>query len=153
MLPYTIEELPEESIIILTLHADFSVAAHQDQSILELHKLLDAQPNPVIFIQDIRLLTITFSELIELATRLTRTPAALFHHPKIARLISVTTDKAMRLTYKGLRSEVFRRSESRLWIRWKKPGFSARKEIGGILRANFIGHYIQISYVHTSHSF
>jgi hypothetical protein len=109
MPPYTIEKLPDEPIVIITLNESFSVTAHQDQSILDLRKTFDAQPEPVIYIQDLLLLTITFSELAELASLLTRTPTALFRHPKIKKIISVTTDKALLLTYKGLRTDLFGR--------------------------------------------
>ncbi len=108
MAPYTYDKLPGEPILIYTALEGFKIGAHLKQSIDDAWKALDAQEEPVYYINDLsRQARLSLDELLTAASALTRGETAPYHHPKIRKLIIVTKDTMLKLSYKGASADAF----------------------------------------------
>ncbi len=108
MTPYEYETLPGEPILIYTAYEDFKVGTHLKQSIEDAWKYLDAQTEPVFYINDLsKQPKLSLDELLVAASALTRGDSAPYHHPRIRKLIIVTKDTMLKLAYKGASSDMF----------------------------------------------
>jgi hypothetical protein len=105
-MPYKMEKLPHEPIIYLTYSPDFSVTRELPQQMEETVVLLDAQPEPVYLIIDVRETQFSLDDLIQGANMATRQRKVLLH-PNIEANLVVTNSKLVALTSKGLKSPVF----------------------------------------------
>jgi hypothetical protein len=106
---YTLETLDEGHIILLTLNADFDMAAEMIQSSRETFDLLEAGPDHIVFISDGReLQTNTLNDILQGANAV-RSPEtkAVMNHPKRLTSLSVTSSKLLQLAVKGLNSATF----------------------------------------------
>lgn len=103
---YTIEKLPEEPIIIL-VHEGQQDPQEIDEAADEIVPLLDAQPEPVFLVLDIRGLAIRLEDMPAAAAKATRGSGAPLHHPNIRENLIVSSSGLVRLGAQGLRSATF----------------------------------------------
>ncbi len=105
-MPYTIEVLPGEPILVEVWQKDFEMGSHAAKFLTDITKVLDEAQEPMTNIVDMRLASVGLDDVIlgaNLATRLT----AFTKHPKLRRSIFVTTSKMIALAARGLNSPVF----------------------------------------------
>lgn len=105
---YSVEKLPGEPIILYVGHQDHQVAVEIENVVLDVTRLLDAQSEPVYFVNDLRAeRTPTVDELIMAADLLARKASAMYHHPMVRKLVVVTNNEVIRAAYQGGASKIF----------------------------------------------
>jgi|WetSurMetagenome_2_1015567.scaffolds.fasta_scaffold929175_2 hypothetical protein len=83
----SLQQLPGEPIILETLHEDYSLAELAAGQV-ESQRLMDAQPQPVIWIADLRAAPRSFTEsFIAMIGKLLQTPAP--QHPRLQQIVYV----------------------------------------------------------------
>lgn len=102
---YKLEVHPGESIIWETWNADFDPEADTPAITREQLKMLNAARGPMVVITDTRAVTLTFDDILYLASN--AVPEELNHHPRLSRIILVTTSEIVAKSAEGLDNEVF----------------------------------------------
>jgi hypothetical protein len=105
-MPYSIEELPNESVILLTFQPGFSAEELAD-SAAELTKMLDAQSEPVYFILDMTSISLSLDDVIAGANMATRGSKPPFHHPNVRGVVFVSGNNLIKLAAQGLKTATF----------------------------------------------
>ena len=103
---YSVEKLPDEPIVISTISASFSMDQYE-QFLDDLTELLDMQTEPVYHVTVVNKHSFSFQEVLVSTNRSSRGPNPILHHPNLAGMVTVTTNKIIRLASKGLNSEIF----------------------------------------------
>lgn len=101
-----LRKLPDERIIIRTFGKDYSYARDRRHVLNEDVALLDAQPEPVFHVLDLRELDLSFDDLLT-GTHSATKESRFFGHPKQFELVVVTTSAFLKLAAKGMSSPIF----------------------------------------------
>lgn len=105
-MPFSFEMLPDEPILIGTIHDSFSLGHDFDSFFSELVSILDSVDQPVYYINDIRKLKVNvFQDFVLAANKGSRDRKG--SHPNVIITIVVSTDSLVRLGVKGLSSDIF----------------------------------------------
>ncbi len=104
---YRFELLQEPRVLLFTTTEAYSVADHLTTTNRTLIEYLDAQDEPIPVIIDALLVSIGLDDVISGATQVARGATAPYHHPKLKKLVLVSTDKLLVLSYRGLNSPIF----------------------------------------------
>ena len=103
---FSFELLPDEPILIGTIHDSFSLRDDIDSFLSELDSILDSVDQPVYYINDIRKLKVNvFQDFVLAANKGARDRKG--SHPNVDITIVVSTDSLVRLGARGLQSDVF----------------------------------------------
>jgi len=102
----TVEMLPGESILILTMSKDFDYAAEGASGMNEILSILDQQTQPIIYIIDMLEVKFSLEDVISAATLPAR-QTALFHHHNVLEGVIVTQSRLIELATRGMNSPVF----------------------------------------------
>jgi len=113
-MPYSIEKLPDVPIILI-VHESKQVLAEMAELMAQMKPLLDAQPEPVFLVLDIRRLGIAVEDLAAAASAAARGPGALLHHPNVRENLLVSSAGLVRLGAQGLRTTPFGNTKIRVF--------------------------------------
>jgi hypothetical protein len=139
-MPYSIEKVPDAPIVIL-VHESKQLLAEMGQLMDDVKPVLDAQPEPVFLVMDVRGLGISVEDLAAAASAAARGPGALLHHPNVRENLIVSTAGLVKLGAQGLRTATFGNTRVRVFdtteqaldycsqqIAQAAPGMSAGQE-------------------------
>ncbi len=112
---YTIRILPDEPIVIETLHSDFNLATEGGAAEAEMTALLESLQAPVYVIFDLHETSFGLDDLIAGANMLTRgvndtaprRGKPFFSHPNVRQLVMVSASPVIQLAAKGMNSPIF----------------------------------------------
>ncbi len=107
MANYSLVKLPKEPIVILTPHADHDVIQDGPEAADQTIRLIEAQSTPVGLILDLTHLKMDFSEIMSGSSMVARGPSALFHHPNVKIIATVSQDTTIELVNEGLSDELY----------------------------------------------
>jgi hypothetical protein len=107
MTKYTIEKLPGEPVIVMTVHEDFDPSEQVGEGAKAVNRILDESGGPVFFIQDLTRMKVDFEDIMVGASAVGRGDATPFHHPNIREIIAVTQDPAIRMVIEGMATDVY----------------------------------------------
>lgn len=102
---YSVKVLSGESIFWETWGSDFDPETDLELVTREDLKILDASNGPMVGIVDIRSVALTVNDILFLANH--GLPEELSSHPKLRRIILISTDEIVNVAAKGMDSEVF----------------------------------------------
>jgi hypothetical protein len=105
-MPYTIDNLPDEPIMIL-VHEGSQSLQEIDQARDDMVLALDAQPEPVFLVLDIRRLAIGLDDMPGAAAKATSGSSAPLHHSNIRESLIVSSSGLVKLGALGLRTATF----------------------------------------------
>jgi hypothetical protein len=108
---FTVEKLPNMPVVLFTAKPGYDIMHDLGESIMAAVEVIDSQSKPIYYIQDIRNLQPDLDGVVDAANRLSRGDSPLYHHPKILKVIGVTSDAAVRMAFKGMNSTVFGNTE------------------------------------------
>ena len=103
----TIERLPDEPIVKVTLLAGFDFGDDMVEGNKPSFELLDSLDNPVFWILDMRQAKLGLEQLISSASMMTRGERPLWKHPMIRQTVIVSNASMIQLAAKGLNSDIF----------------------------------------------
>ncbi len=103
----TLEQLPGEPIIVLTMYESFSAADDLPEVLDRLREMLDSAEEPIYFINETLQLKVSLSDIINAASLIARGEGAIYHHPNMKEVLVVTDKKLIGLSAEGLRSDLF----------------------------------------------
>ena len=104
---YIVEMLPDEPILISTLHADFDFSTEAQSSTEDALALLEKVSEPVYYIADSSKVRFSFDDTIEGSNMAARGDNPLFHHPNVKQVLLVVGDVMQEMSAKGLQSDIF----------------------------------------------
>lgn len=110
-MPYSIEMLADEPIIMIVLGPDFGVHEMQP-SILEGLKLFEAQTESFYLVIEIpAAFKANMEQLSEMTDTLARGDAPVYHFPLLKKILWVTKDEIWRMAGRGMASDVYGNAE------------------------------------------
>jgi hypothetical protein len=101
------QQLPNEPIVIVTLHKGYDLRAELPVTLPGYLKFLDAAPNPVFWIVDARDSNMTLEDVQQGASLVARGTHPLYLHPKIRQVIYITSSQLLRMAAVGMQSDIF----------------------------------------------
>ena len=104
---YGIEKLTNEPIILATMSPKYSVGRDMTNSDNEIRIMLDAGQEDMFVIADIRQVSLSFNNVMIGSSKGARTQAALWHHPKIKKMIFISNSNIVKLAARGLNSPFY----------------------------------------------
>ncbi len=104
---HTVEKLPDEPIVVITIYEDFEFAKENLEIYAEAIALIESHHEPIIFIANMLDANLNLNTLVSGTNFASRGIGALFHHPNVQQVIFVTTSKLVNLAANGLNSPVF----------------------------------------------
>lgn len=102
-----VEKLPGEPIILCVVTKDPAMMETLSADLAELVGQLDAQPEPVYMIYDLRGVSLGLDDILNTTNATARKPGAMLHHPNIRQNVLVATDALYHLVAQGLSSVTF----------------------------------------------
>lgn len=104
---YRFELLQDPRVILFTTTDDYNVREHLPITNRIVVEYLEAEGEPIPVIINALKLSVGLDDVIAGATLVARGATAPYHHPKLKKLILVSTDKLLVLSYRGLNSPIF----------------------------------------------
>ena len=105
---FTVEVLPNEPVVLITLHADFVIEADQDQAIAAVRAVLDTLDEPVFYLNDIQALApAELDDVLTAAALVTQGDETIYRHPKIRANILISPNRLVKFAAQGLDAEPF----------------------------------------------
>lgn len=102
----TIEKVPDAPIVIL-VYESRQAMIEIVRVIDRLMTTLDAQPEPVFMVLDIRGLVFAIDDMSAAASAIARRQGTLLRHPNVQEVLMVSSSAQTRLAAQGLRTAVF----------------------------------------------
>ncbi len=112
-MPFTLQKLPDEPIILYTL-VNYNYEEDGLISTQIAQQLLDEQTGPVFLIADMREAHPGFDDMIK-AVNISARQFNLFRHPNVCETLIVTRESLIALAAKGLDSAVFGKVKLRVF--------------------------------------
>ncbi|MBN2304760.1 MAG: hypothetical protein JXQ72_09805 [Anaerolineae bacterium] len=107
MATYTVQKLPDESIVIITTHEGYDPSQHVTEAAKAVNRVLDKVSGPVVFIQDLTSVKTDMDDIMVAADTTGRGDAAPFHHANIGEIITVTQDPILRRVFEGMQTDTY----------------------------------------------
>jgi hypothetical protein len=107
MSSFTMEQLPDEPIIICTFTPEWRTDRDLGVLIEQSKALFDLMDEPVYFIVDFRQVKLGLGDVLPGASAVARGSTTMLHHPNMREFVGVTTDKLITMSVLGLNSEIF----------------------------------------------
>jgi hypothetical protein len=104
---YTIEVLPDEPILVVSISEGFKIAEHMPHSIGDVRAVLDQAKEPLFYILDVTKLSLSLDEVIMAASLGARGEQPLWHHPMIREMMFVSPSILIKLAAQGLSAPTF----------------------------------------------
>lgn len=104
---YTFQTLDDAPILLFTANADYHIATDLPHSTKDLLRILDKQPQPVVYVLNLLNVLPSVDEVMVAATTVGRGDKPTYHHPNLKKVIAVTVDELMIAGLKGLENAVF----------------------------------------------
>ena len=101
---YSVEKLPDEPIVVTTLHADYSNDQDGEASMIETVALLDAQSEAVYYIFDVSRYSPSFDDVIAAVNWGGPGKSPTLRHPNVREPLIVTHSSMVKLAAQGLKS-------------------------------------------------
>jgi hypothetical protein len=102
---YTIQVYPDKSIIWQTLGAEYDFATDVGAAIHEELQILNAASKPMVIVIDMRSLQLDWNGILFLASH--GVPEEINNHPRLCKIILISTDEVVAESAKGLDSQPF----------------------------------------------
>lgn len=112
-MPYTVEKLPDEPILVVNSSRGEDPYGEMAEAIDGINQTLDEQPEPIYLILDMRTMTLSLDEIMEAAMLSARGRNAMLHHRNIRESIFILTDPLVRMAVRGLDSATFGQLKAR----------------------------------------
>ncbi len=104
---YSLQALPNEPIIYLTVSENYDPIKEMRQIGEELIQLLNTQPAPCYFIDDISKAKFNFEAIVVSANYVTREENAPLQHPNIYKVLFIATNEGAKTIARGLTTTTF----------------------------------------------
>jgi hypothetical protein len=108
MTSFTIEVLPDEPIVLVTLYADFIIETDQEQTVVAVRAVLDSLDEPYFYLNDIQALApVELDDVLVAAALVTQGDYTIYHHPNIHESILISPNRLVKFTAQGMNTEPF----------------------------------------------
>lgn len=104
---YTTEKLPDEPIMLATLHAGYDMIRDLPKSSATAITLLDQLSEPVYYIVDLREITIDMDVIVNGTNGASGSDGSLYRHPMIHEVLFVSPDPIVSHVAAGLNNDAF----------------------------------------------
>lgn len=104
----TVQKLPNESIVIDKMSADYCLSAELPVGISKLFEFADGLIDPVFWIVDAsEIQEITIEDILTGTELLIKGKKPFYRHPKIREVLYVSTSRLIRMAAAGLKNDLF----------------------------------------------
>lgn len=103
---FKVEKLPDEPIIVATIHEDYDLVNEiplSDRAVRDILQTVDEPQSYIIHFE----LQLSFDEILLGATKVARGQDPLWHHPYIKQVILVSNDASMKISAAGMSADMF----------------------------------------------
>ncbi len=104
---FKIQKLPNEPVVLATMEVDFNMIRDSEAAIAETVAILDASPEPLVYISDTSNVTFSYDETVEGTNAVARGENPLFHHPNIRQVLMVVGNVMQEMVAQGMRTDTF----------------------------------------------
>ena len=129
---YEMRLLADDSILLTTFHADFSVAAEAPQLMAEMKQVLDAAPGPLTMLDDLLSLKMSFGDMVSGLAMATRGDFAMARHPNVRKLVIVSTNDLLRLGGNALKQAQYGGVQTDIYPTLEEAINGIRGELAGV---------------------
>ena len=99
--------LDTHPVLMNTLEAGYVFARDFPEGVAEMRRIMDAHPEPLFIIDDVRAARLTVDDLINAANQGSRGEHPLWRHPNSRGIYFISKDEAIALAAKGMNSPAF----------------------------------------------
>lgn len=103
----TITLLDTHPVLMNTLEAGYVFERDYPEGVAEMRRILDAHPEPLFVIDDVRAVKLTMDDLISAANQGSRGEHPFWHHPRLLGIYFITTNKTVEMAAAGITSATF----------------------------------------------
>ena len=103
---FSVEQLPQEPIVISTLHEDMAFLSEMTDLQYAVREILEGSDEPLFLIVDLQL-SMGFEEMLVGANAVGRGEQPVWHHPKIRQVVLVAPSDFLQTVAKGMSHEMF----------------------------------------------
>lgn len=132
-MPTYVEALPGEPILIV--HSEMStddLMKSTQESIAIITEALDQQTEPVFLISDVREITMSLEDIIQVMSAIARGQNPMVRHPNIRDYVTVlAADRLIRMATKGLESATFGKISVHMFDTLEDALAYCRRQIAG----------------------
>ena len=104
---YRLEMLPDEPIVLIPTPEDFKVGVDIPAATDEFYRFMENAEQDVYLIVDVTHYKVNVEDMLSGASMAARGGTALFHHPRIYKILIVTPQKLAAVSAKGMNSAPF----------------------------------------------
>lgn len=135
---YSFSTLDDGSIIQFVINSDFSMEKDSLPLVRDCAALLDAAPDRAVMVFDSRNLSMSsMSDVLAMGSVVRDAEAkAMLNHPKLLKMLSVTQNKVLQMTIKGVNTATFGFVEFSLYDSVEEALNAARTLLYGQAKAN-----------------
>ncbi|MBK8024224.1 MAG: hypothetical protein IPK19_23010 [Chloroflexi bacterium] len=103
---YSVQTLPDEPIVLVTVGAEHSVGAESLQSMVETLETLDAQPGGVFLVYNLEEVSFSLDDVVSAITMATR-QSRVFEHRNVMEILIVTRTTLVKIAANRMSSPLF----------------------------------------------
>jgi hypothetical protein len=96
-----------QPIVVVSATTEYRVRRDQANVAEDLIALLDSLAAPVYLVFDVTNLHFDLADILAASNESTRGAQAFLHHPRVREVVVITTNSALQLAVRGMRSDVF----------------------------------------------
>ena len=126
----TLAVLDDLPVLLNTAEEGFSLADDWPWAVDEWRRILDASPEPLFAIDDIRLLSISLGDMLTFASLGTRGQDAIWRHPRLRGLYFISSARMIELAAAGLSSPTFGNTNAKVFATLEEALADIRRELG-----------------------
>lgn len=105
---FSLKKVPDQPLVLFVANEGYSITGELMESIQAAERIISAQREPVYYVQDLRAVVVeNMDEFIMGSNLLSRGDSPLYHHPKIKKVICITTDDLLIAAFEGMGSALF----------------------------------------------
>lgn len=104
---YTTEKLPNEPVVLVTLHQGYDMLRDLPESSAVAIDLLDQQPEPVFYIVDLREIEIDMDVIVNGTNGASGRQGSLYRHPMVGEVLFVSAQAFVSHVAAGLNTDAF----------------------------------------------
>jgi hypothetical protein len=121
--------LPGEPIMLTRLDETFDVLQDTPDAICQMIGLLDTAPEPLFMLDDTLQLRVSFSDILAILRFATHGDKAVVRHPKLRRIVIVTTSDVIRFGTTALKQTLNGSKEVAVYTSMDEALSAIRKEL------------------------
>ena len=108
---FKVELLPNEPIMVTSFYAAFDVRRDAAEVVRQMRAILDAAPEPIYMVDDTIQMKLSFSDLVGGLAMVTRGDTDVVHHPKVRRIVIITTSDVLKFGTTALKQKQYGASD------------------------------------------